>query len=69
MNLLQPYTCGSPGQQQEAATVVERGEDGNSYCYAVRQSLNVPPSGSSECQTHFMLTGRMKKKRVVFETQ
>ena len=39
----QPYSCGAPAQLQEPSTVAERGEDGDSYCFALRQSLNVPP--------------------------
>jgi hypothetical protein len=63
-----PYSCGTPEQPQEAATVVEHGEDGDRYCFELRQSLNVPPSDSSACQIHFRMTGMIRKKQVVFET-
>lgn len=62
-----PYGCGSPAQTQVPAVVSERGEDGNSYCFSLAQSLNVPSSGSSECAVHFKLVGMIRKQTVVFE--
>ncbi len=69
VNMAQRYSCGSPAQEQVPVELVDTGADGDAYCYAFRQSLNVPPSGSSECQTYFSLTGMKRVKQVVFEGQ
>lgn len=69
LDVTKPYLCGSPGQPQEPVSVAEAAESGDGYCFALSQSLNIPPEGSSQCQVHFRISGMMRTKRVVFEEQ
>src|SRR5262249_27968779 len=52
-----PFSCGGLPQ----APVKLLSSDDQGVCYGITLSLNAPPSGSTECDVHWKLIGKVRK--------